>query len=89
VEAMKDKPDGDCDMKSNKIQTPEDHRALLLAAMQALCEGRLNVSQANALVGLSGEVHKNLRQEWDMRVYAAENLTLEHGQVVKMLGSSE
>jgi len=76
-------------MKANKIQTPEDHRALLLAAMQAICEGRLNVSQANALVGLSAEVHKNLRQEWDMRVYAAENLTLEHGQVVKMLGSAE
>ena len=30
-------------------------------------EGRVNVSQANAVVGLSTEVHKSIRQEWDMR----------------------
>lgn len=73
-------------MAQNKITTPAEHRALLLSAMEAVCEGRMNVSQANALVGLSGELHKSIRQEWDMRVYAAENLTLEHGRVVKMLG---
>lgn len=72
-------------MKPLKITSPAEHRALLLAAMEALCEGRLNVAQANALVGLSGEVHKSIRQEWDMRVYAAENLSLEAGKVVKML----
>ena len=72
-------------MSSNKITSPTEHRALLLSAMEAVCEGRLNVSQANALVGLSGEVHKSIRQEWDMRVYAAENLTIEQGRVVKML----
>ena len=72
-------------MRNNKITTPQEHRALLLAAMEAVCEGRLNVSQANALVGLSTEVHKSIRQEWDMRVYAAENLTLEQGRVIKML----
>jgi len=70
---------------NNKITTPQEHRALLLAAMEALLEGRLNVQMANALASISGEVHKNLRQEWDMRVYAAENLTLEHGQVIKMI----
>ena len=70
---------------ANKITTPHEHRALLLAAMEAVCEGRMNVSQANALVGLSGEVHKSIRQEWDMRVYAAENLTIEQSRVVKMI----
>jgi len=70
---------------NNKITTPQEHRALLLAAMEALLEGRLNVQMANALASISAEVHKNLRQEWDMRVYAAENLTLEHGQVIKMI----
>jgi len=74
-------------MACNKITTPAEHRALLLSAMEAVCEGRLNVSQANALVGLSGELHKSIRQEWDMRTYAAENLSLKHGQVVKMLGA--
>jgi len=76
-------------MKSNKITSPEDHRALLLASMEAVCEGRMNINQANAITGLSAEVHKSIRQEWDMRVYAAENLTLEHGKVVKMLEAGE
>jgi hypothetical protein len=49
-------------------------------------EGRVNVSQANAVVGLSSELHKSLRQEWDMRVYANENLNLEHGEVTKLIG---
>lgn len=74
-------------MSQPKITTPEEHRAILLSAMEALLEGRLNVPMANALASMSAEVHKNLKQEWDMRVYAAENLTLEHGQVVKMLGA--
>jgi len=72
-------------MNTIKITTPEEHRAILLAAMEALLEGRINVQMANALASVSAEVHKNLKQEWDMRVYAAENLTLEHGEVVKML----
>ena len=72
-------------MAHNKITNPNEHRALLLSAMEAVCEGRINVSQANALVGLSGEVHKSIRQEWDMRVYAAENLTIDQGRVIKML----
>lgn len=72
-------------MKQNKITSPSEHRALLLASIEAVCEGRMNVAQANAVTGLSGEVHKSIRQEWDMRVYASENLTLEHAKVVKML----
>lgn len=75
--------------QDNKITTPGEHRALLLASIEAVCEGRMNVPQANAVVGLSAEVHKSIRQEWDMRVYAAENLTLEHGRVVKMLGADK
>jgi len=76
-------------MADNKITTPGEHRALLLASIEAVCEGRMNVPQANAVVGLSAEVHKSIKQEWDMRVYAAENLTLEHGRVVKMLGRDD
>jgi len=74
-------------MSKLKITTPQEHRAILLSAMEALLEGRLNVQMANALASISAEVHKNLKQEWDMRVYAAENLTLENGQVIKMLES--
>jgi hypothetical protein len=76
-------------MKPNKITTPAEHRALLLAAIESVCEGRMNVSQANAIVGLSGEVHKNIRQEWDMRCYAAENLTIENGALLKIVGRDD
>jgi tRNA U34 5-methylaminomethyl-2-thiouridine-forming methyltransferase MnmC len=69
----------------NKITSPAEHRSLLLSSIEAVAEGRMNVAQANAIVGLSCEVHKSIRQEWDMRVYAAENLSLEAGKVVKML----
>lgn len=68
-----------------KVTTPAEHRALLLASIEAVAEGRMNVSQANAIVGLSTEVHKSIRQEWDMRVYAAENLSIESGKIVKMI----
>jgi tRNA U34 5-methylaminomethyl-2-thiouridine-forming methyltransferase MnmC len=69
----------------NKITSPAEHRSLLLSSIEAVAEGRMNVAQANAIVGLSCEVHKSIRQEWDMRVYAAENLSLEAGKAVKML----
>jgi hypothetical protein len=73
-------------MKERKIVTAHDLRGALLTTIEAVLEGRVNVQQANAIVGLSGELHKSLRQEWDMRVYANENLSLSAGKVVKLLG---
>lgn len=67
------------------IRSAEDHRALLLDAMLAVCDGRMSVPQANALVGLSAEVHKSIRQQWDMLIYAADNLVLGPGGRVKKL----
>ena len=72
---------------SNKITNPAEHRAILLHSIEALLEGRITVPMANAVVGLSGELHKSIKQEWDMRVFASENLNLKHGEVVKMLES--
>ena len=72
-------------MASRKITTANDLRGALLAAIEGVLEGRVNVAQANAVAALSGELHKSIRQEWDMRVYANENLTLAHGQVIKLL----
>lgn len=57
-----------------KISTPKEHRELLLQAMQNLCDGRLDPQEAQALVGLSGQVHESIAQEWEMRVYAHERL---------------
>lgn len=72
-------------MKANKITNASELRAVLLGAMEAVIEGSMNVSQANALVGISSEVHKSIRQEWDMRVYAAENIAVQKAQVLKVL----
>jgi hypothetical protein len=72
-------------MNQRKIKTPEDLRGILAAAIEGVLEGRVNVSQANAVVGLSSELHKSIRQEWDMRVYANEHLTLEAGKVIQLL----
>jgi len=71
-----------------KIGSPAELRAILLQTMVGVVEGRCNVSQANAVVGLSGEVHKSIRQEWDMRVYAAENLTIHQARIL-CLGVSD
>ena len=40
---------------SREIITASDLRGALLASIEAVLEGRLNVAQANAVVGLSGE----------------------------------
>lgn len=72
-------------MKENKIGTSSELRAVLLASIEGVLEGRVNVGQANAIVGLSSELHKSIRQEWDMRVYASENLTLQNGKLLKLL----
>ena len=69
-----------------KIVTASDLRGALLATVEGVLEGRINVSQANAVVGLSSELHKSIKQEWDMRVYANENLSLSAGKVVNLLG---
>lgn len=73
-------------MKDKKLINASDLRGALLATIEGVLEGRVNVSQANAVVGLSGELHKSIRQEWDMRVYANENLNIAAGEVVKVIG---
>jgi len=65
-----------------KIQTASDLRGLLGECICGVLEGRVNVAQANAVTGLSGEVHKSIRQEFDMRCYMAENLSLDQQKIV-------
>ena len=68
-----------------RITSPSEHRAILLMTMEGILEGKVSVPMANAIASVSSEVHRSLRQEWDMRVYAAENLSLDKGRVTKML----
>jgi hypothetical protein len=67
-----------------QIETPAEFRALLMSTAVAVLDGRVNVAQANAVVGLSAEVHKSLRQQWDMQCYVAENIAVNGGQVLRL-----
>lgn len=72
-------------MNNRKIVNANDLRGALLASIQGVLEGKVNVAQANAISALSTELHKSIRQEWDMRVYANENLSISSGEVIKLL----
>lgn len=72
-------------MSKRVLVNAADLRGALLATMEGVLEGRVTVAQANAVAQLSGELHKSIRQEWDMRVYANEHLTLEAGRVIQLL----
>lgn len=58
------------------IRSAEEHRRFLLDLMPRVADGRTNVAQANAIAGLSAEVHKSIKMQWEMEVYAAENLRI-------------
>lgn len=64
------------------IAKPEELRRFLLDSMVKLVEGKITVSMANAVIGLSGEVHKSVRQEWEMHCYAADNIAIAPGKVI-------
>ena len=77
---------GDIEKTSRiRITTPADHRAVLLQVMIGLLEGRVSVPMANAVSDISAEVHKSIRQEWDMRCYAADNLVLDKAQIIRLI----
>jgi len=69
----------------NKITSPNELRAVLLSTMEGIIEGKVSVSQGNAIASISQEVHKSIRQEWDMRCFAAENLSIADGKIVNVL----
>jgi len=72
-------------MPTRKIGTASDLRGVLLATIEGVIEGRVTVAQANAVAQLSGELHKSIRQEWDMRIYAHEHLAIDKGKIVNLL----
>jgi hypothetical protein len=76
-------------MEERKILNAETLRGLLLASIEAVIEGRMNVAQANAIVGLSGELHKSIRQEWDIKMYADKDLNICNGVITKIIEHKE
>ena len=66
------------------IKSPDEWRGMLMSAAVAVLDGRVNIAQANSVIGLSTEVHKSLRQEWDMRRYVSESITINHGRLIRL-----
>ena len=62
-----------------------DVRAALMATFDGVIAGTVSPQKAHAVAALSSEYHKSLQQEWDMRVYAAERLTIGHENAVNLL----
>ena len=58
------------------INSPSELRRALLDCIAATIEGRLDVARLNAIVGASAELHKSIKQQWDMKIYAAEHLAM-------------
>lgn len=75
----------DAPPRPRKIVTAAQLRGVLLATIEGVLEGRVSVPMANSVVGLSEQVHSSLYKEWDMSVYAAENLGLHRGRVIDLL----
>lgn len=73
-------------MKTTEIANPSELRSALLHCVEGVMEGRISVPQANAIANLSSELHKSIRQEWDMRVYAAEHLQYGRAELKKVIG---
>lgn len=59
-----------------KINSPAELRSILLQCMEKLIEGKLSVSQANAIASLSSEAHKSIRQQWEMTLELVDNPAL-------------
>ena len=72
-------------MNTRKIVTANDLRGALSATIEGVLCGKVNIAQANAVSALSGELHKSIKQEWDMRVYANDNMYIHGGELVKLL----
>lgn len=73
-------------MKTTEVTNPSELRSVLLHCIEGVMEERVSVPQANAIANLSSELHKSIRQEWDMRVYAAENLQYGKAELKKIIG---
>ena len=72
-------------MSENKITTPQELRATLLASIEKVVQGQMTVQQANAVANLSSELHKSIKQDFELRVYAAQNMSIENGDLKKLL----
>lgn len=76
------------ELKEYKKETrPSDLRAILVAAIGGVIDGRINVKQANSIASLSCEIHKSLRLEKIDKILSCEIVTVKaDGKIIDLLG---
>jgi hypothetical protein len=67
------------ELRKTIITDPTALRAVLLLSIEKVVCGQMSVPQANAVVGLSAEVHKSIKAQYDMTVFAMQELGMQSG----------
>lgn len=65
------------------IQTHEELRALLVASVKAVIDGKLNVQRANCVASLAAEVHKSIRLEIVGQALSDKAMAIENGKLIE------
>lgn len=65
--------------------TPSELRSLLIESAKAVVDGRLTVQQANAVSGLSSEVHKSMKMEYVGQIIDSGSYSVEGGRLIEVL----
>lgn len=72
-----------------EVTSPAELRSLLIESARAVVDGRLTVQQANAVSGLSAEVHKSLKMEYVGQMIDAGGIRIEGGRIIDALGGNK
>lgn len=70
-----------------EVTTPAELRSLLVESAKAVVDGRITVQQANAVSGLSAEVHKSMKMEYVGQIIDSGGYNIEGGRLVEALGT--
>lgn len=69
-----------------EVTSPAELRSLLIESAKAVLDGRLTVQQANAVSGLSAEVHKSIKMEYVGQVLDTGQYSITDGKLIDSLG---
>lgn len=69
-----------------QVTTPAELRSLLIESARAVVDGRVTVPQANAVSGLSAEVHKSMKMEYVGQIIDSGGYSIEGGRLIEAMG---
>ena len=60
---------------------PEELRSLLIECAKSVVDNRITVQQANAVAGLSAEIHKSIKMEYVGQVISSGHFKIKDGEL--------